>query len=101
MLPPADHALAESLALAGVVIGRVLGGESLTRAMSELRATGALRAAVQDLSFSALRDYGCCDAVLARLTVLVSAAAVRSLWRQDDRSTKRRLSDCAGRAFIG
>ena len=78
-LPPADHALAESLALAGVVIGRVLGGDSLTRAMSELRATGALRAAVQDLSYSALRDYGCCDAVLARLTMRPPAASLRGL----------------------
>jgi 16S rRNA (cytosine967-C5)-methyltransferase len=78
-LPPADHALAESLALAGVVIGRVLGGESLTRAMSELRAAGALRAAVQDLSFSALRDYGCCDAVLARLTMRPPALSLRGL----------------------
>lgn len=78
-LSPADHALAESFALAGVVIGRVLGGESLTRAMSELRATGALRAAVQDLSYSALRDYGCCDAVLARLTMRPPAASLRGL----------------------
>jgi len=78
-LSPADHSLAESLALAAVVIGRVLGGDSLTRAMSELRATGALRAAVQDLSYSALRDYGCCDAVLARLTMRPPAASLRGL----------------------
>lgn len=79
-ITPTDaHSLAESLALAGVVIGRVLGGESLTRAMAALRATGPLRAAVQDLSFSALRDYGCCDAVLSRLTLRPPAASLRGL----------------------
>ena len=77
--PAGQHSLAESFALAGVVVGRVLGGESLTRAMSALRATGPLRAAVQDLSFSALRDYGCCDAVLARLTARPPAASLRGL----------------------
>ena len=51
------HTLAESFALAGVVVGRVLQGDILTRAMSQVRATGALRAGVQDLAYSALRDW--------------------------------------------
>lgn len=78
-IPSDHHTLAESFALAGVVIGRVLGGDSLTRAMAALRATGPLRAAVQDLSFSALRDYGCCDAVLEQLTARPPAASLRGL----------------------
>jgi 16S rRNA (cytosine967-C5)-methyltransferase len=78
--PPVDqHALAESFALAGVVIGRVLGGESLTRAMAGIRATGPLRAAVQDLSFSALRDYGCCDSILSGLTTRPPSSSLRGL----------------------
>ena len=76
---PDQHALADSLALSGVIIGRVLGGESLTRAMAGLRATGALRAAVQDLAFSTLRDYGRCDAVLAQLTTRPPALSLRGL----------------------
>ena len=61
------HTLAESFALAGVVAGRVLSGDSLTAAMSEVRASGPLRSAVQDLAFSALRDYGRASAALAAL----------------------------------
>ena len=61
------HTLAESFALAGVVAGRVLSGDSLTTAMAEVRASGPLRSAVQDLAFSALRDYGRASAALAAL----------------------------------
>jgi 16S rRNA (cytosine967-C5)-methyltransferase len=61
------HTLAESFALAGVVAGRVLSGDSLTTAMADVRASGPLRSAVQDLAFSALRDYGRASAALAAL----------------------------------
>jgi len=61
------HTLSESLALAGVVVGRVTKGESLTRAMAELRAEGPLRAAVQSLTYAALRDYGRGDALVREL----------------------------------
>ncbi len=73
------HTLADSFALAAVVVGRVLQGDSLTRAMSQVRATGALRAGVQDLAYSALRDFGCADAVLAKLTTRPPAASLRGL----------------------
>lgn len=61
------HTLAESFALAGVVAGRVLSGDSLTTAMAEVRASGPLRSAVQDLAYSALRDYGRASAALSAL----------------------------------
>ena len=74
-----SHTLADSFALAAVVVGRVLEGDSLTRAMSQIRATGAQRAGVQDLAYSALRDYGCVDAILAKLTTRPPAASLRGL----------------------
>jgi len=61
------HTLSESLALAGVIVGRVTKGESLTRAMAEIRAEGPLRSAVQSLSYAALRDYGRADALVREL----------------------------------
>jgi len=73
------HTLAEAFALAGVVVGRVLEGDSLTRAMAEVRVSGALRAAVQDLAFSALRDYGNADAVLGLLVTRPPTASLRGL----------------------
>ncbi len=80
-LPPTKsaHALADAFALAGVVVGRVLEGDSLTRAMAEVRASGALRAAVQDLAFSALRDYGNADALLGLLMARPPTASLRGL----------------------
>lgn len=74
-----QHALADSLALSGVIVGRVLGGESLTHAMSGLRATGSLRSAVQDLAFSTLRDFGRCNALVAMLTARPPAQSLRGL----------------------
>lgn len=71
--------LDRSLALAGVVIGRVLNGQSLNRAMSELKATGRMRSAVQALTYSTLRDFGLCDALLARLVPRPPAASLRGL----------------------
>ena len=73
------HTLAQSLAMAGVVIGRVLNGQSLTRAMSDLRASGPLRAAVQALAYSTLRDHGRCDALLAALTRRPPTASLSGL----------------------
>jgi 16S rRNA (cytosine967-C5)-methyltransferase len=65
-----SHSLAQSLALAGEVVGRVLNGSSLNAALAELRTRavpGPLLAAAQDLSYGALRAYGLVDAALDRL----------------------------------
>lgn len=61
-----SHLLAESLAAAARVVGRVLGGESLSTALGSARGT-SLAAAVQDLSYATLREYGRGDALLAQL----------------------------------
>lgn len=73
------HTLADSLAIAGVVAGRVLAGGSLTEAMGEVRVSGALRAAVQDLAFSALRDFGRADIALAGLLAKRPTASLHGL----------------------
>ncbi len=77
--PRSAHTLADAFALAGVVVGRVLEGDSLTRAMAEVRVSGALRAAVQDLAFSALRDYGNADALLGLLVTRPPTPSLRGL----------------------
>lgn len=61
-----QHALSESLAGAARAVAGVLGGASLSAALVP---TGrrSLDAAVQDLAYATLRDYGVGDAVLARL----------------------------------
>jgi 16S rRNA (cytosine967-C5)-methyltransferase len=78
-----SHSLAQSFAAAGEVIGSVLSGSSLTRALGELKTRpgpGALVAAAQDLSYGALRAYGVVDALLDRLLEKpVSDAALRGL----------------------
>jgi 16S rRNA (cytosine967-C5)-methyltransferase len=64
------HSLAQSFAAAAVIVGRVLGGESLNPALGELRRNAvapALAAAAQDLCYNALRAYGVVDAALDRL----------------------------------
>lgn len=58
--------LAESLALAARVLAQVLAGASLNGALAPLQ-PGALRAAAQDLSFGALREFGVVDAALGML----------------------------------
>lgn len=58
--------LADSLALAARVLAQVLAGASLNAALAPLQ-LGALRAAAQDLSFGALREYGVVDVVLGML----------------------------------
>ncbi len=60
------HALSESLAGAARAVAAVIGGQSLNAALAP---TGrrTLDAAVQDLSFATLRDYGRGDAILAAL----------------------------------
>ena len=66
----ASPSLAESLAAAGRVIGRVLGGESLDAALIELKRRAdalALMAAAQDLCYNALRGFGVIDVALERL----------------------------------
>jgi len=73
------HTLADSLAIAGVVTGRVLAGGSLTEAMGDVRVSGALRAAVQDLAFSALRDFGRADAALGQLMAKRPTASLHGL----------------------
>ena len=65
-----SHSLAQSLALAGEVIGRVLNGSSLNAVLANVRTRpipGPLVAAAQDLSYGALRAYGLVDAALDRL----------------------------------
>ena len=74
-----SHALADSFAMAGVVVGRVLKGDSLTRALGEVQATGSLRAAVQSLAYAALRDYGRADAILAKLVVRPPTPSLQGL----------------------
>ena len=74
-----SHALSDSFAMAAVVVGRVLKGESLTRALGEIQATGTLRAAVQSLAFAALRDYGRADVMLERLVARAPTASLKGL----------------------
>ncbi|HKW38450.1 MAG TPA: 16S rRNA (cytosine(967)-C(5))-methyltransferase RsmB [Burkholderiales bacterium] len=66
----AHHSLAEAFAAAARVLGRVLGGESLSDALADLKRhtpEPALVAAAQDLCYNALRGYGVVDEALDRL----------------------------------
>jgi 16S rRNA (cytosine967-C5)-methyltransferase len=66
----AGHSLAQSLAIAARVLGRVLDGESLSPALGEMKrgaAAPALAAAAQDLCYNALRGFGVVDVALERL----------------------------------
>ncbi len=74
-----NHSLADALAVAGVVTGRVLAGGSLTEAMGDVRVSGPHRAAVQDLAYSALREYGRADFVLSKLLVRRPTASLHGL----------------------
>ncbi len=66
--PQASHSLAEALARAARLVARVLGGASLGNSLAEEPAEPRrLRAAAQDLAYSALRAYGRVDALAARL----------------------------------
>lgn len=58
--------LAESLAASARALGRVLSGQSMNDGFEAVRSR-SLRAAVQDLSFNALRGYGLVDVILDRL----------------------------------
>ena len=58
--------LSDTLADASRLVARVLGGASLTAALDE-RAGGRSRAAVQDLAYASLRDYGMPQAIIAAL----------------------------------
>jgi len=60
------HALSESLAGAARAVAAVLGGQSLTVALAP-SGRRTLDAAVQDLSFATLREYGRGDAILDAL----------------------------------
>lgn len=73
------HSLADSLSIAAVVTGRVLSGGSLNQAMGEVRVSGPLRAAAQDLSFSALRSYGRANAALDELLKKPPTPSLRGL----------------------
>jgi 16S rRNA (cytosine967-C5)-methyltransferase len=67
---PTSPSLAQSLAAASRVIGRVLGGESLNTALIELKRRAdapTLMAAAQDLSYNALRGFGVIDVALEQL----------------------------------
>lgn len=75
----ASPSLAQSLAAAGRVIGRVLGGESLNAALIELKRrtdTPALMAAAQDLCYNALRGFGVIDVALEQLLQKPLAAPI-------------------------
>jgi len=58
--------LSESLAGSARALGRVLSGQSMNDGFEAVRSRN-LRAAVQDLSFNALRGYGLVDVILDRL----------------------------------
>ncbi len=58
--------LSESLAGSARALGRVLSGQSMNDGFETVRSRN-LRAAVQDLSFNALRGYGLIDVILDRL----------------------------------
>lgn len=76
----ASPPLAQSLAAAGQLVGRVLGGESLNAALADLKQraeTPELAAAAQDLCYNALRGFGVIDVVLERL--LEKPLAARSM----------------------
>jgi 16S rRNA (cytosine967-C5)-methyltransferase len=74
-----QHTLADSLALAAVVIGRVLKGESLNRALTDLHAEGQLKSAAQAHAYAALRDYGHADAMLDQLLTRQPTPSLRGL----------------------
>ena len=76
---PVTHTLADSLAIAGVVAGRVLGGGSLREAMGEVRVSGALRAAVV-----ALRNQIGVEPAIRRFVHVVGGEE-----RQDEARTDR------------
>jgi 16S rRNA (cytosine967-C5)-methyltransferase len=66
----ANHSLAEAFAAAARVLGAVMGGQSLTDALNDLRrriGATTLAAAAQDLSYNALRGYGFVDVALDKL----------------------------------
>ena len=66
----ARHSLAEALAAAARALGRVLGGQSLSDPLADLKSRAAqpeLAAAAQDFCYNALRGYGLIDAALDRL----------------------------------
>lgn len=66
--PTLSPKLSESLACAAEVLSGVLGGASLTALLNGKNAPSpVLRPAVQDLTFSALRQYGVVDVLLGRL----------------------------------
>ncbi|MCK7501790.1 MAG: hypothetical protein MZW92_76165 [Comamonadaceae bacterium] len=83
MTPP--HRLADSLRLAAAVVAEVIGGHNLNQALAACWArrngpVGAARAAVMDLSYTALRSYGRGDFLLARLIPRpLQSAEVRAL----------------------
>lgn len=64
--PKRSPPLAESLAAAAGLLGQVLSGSSLSAALTG-RLPEGVRAAAQNLSFNALREYGVVDAALGRL----------------------------------
>ena len=74
-----NHSLSDSFALAAVVVGRVLKGDSLSRAMAEMQAAGPLRAAAQSLAYATLRDYGRADALLRALVARPPTASLQGL----------------------
>jgi len=66
----ASPKLARAFAAAAEVIGRVLDGESMNAALSEMKrrdSAQALAAAAQDLCYNTLRGYGLVDTALERL----------------------------------
>jgi 16S rRNA (cytosine967-C5)-methyltransferase len=62
-----SHGLAESLALAAEVVGKVLGGASLNSAFGTKPRNPSLRAAVQDLTYNTLRGWGRVDVIADKL----------------------------------
>jgi 16S rRNA (cytosine967-C5)-methyltransferase len=89
--------LAQAFAGASQVVAEVIGGRTLDSALARLPLTGSLRAAVQDLAYGALRQFGRGDFLLSRLLerplrdpqvrALLLAALYRLEARGDDAHT--------------
>jgi len=71
--------LAAALVVAAEVIAKVIGGRAVDQALSAAGLDGALRPAVQDLAYGALRRYGRGDFYLSRLMSRCPDGAVRGL----------------------
>jgi 16S rRNA (cytosine967-C5)-methyltransferase len=88
----ASAPLAIALVGASRVIAEVIGGRALDAALANRQLSGELRAAVQDLAYGTLRQFGRGDLILSRLMakplrdVEVRALLLAALYRLDARA---------------